>query len=69
MSEVLNTMEEVTPMINEETRRKLRELGLDGLVEALDSQEASLNNYVSLDFDRKRLALGCCPKVFPTAGY
>lgn len=53
MSEVLNTMEEVTPMINEETRRKLRELGLDGLVEALDSQEASLNNYVSLDFDQR----------------
>ena len=40
-------------MINEETRRKLRELGLDGLVEALDSQEASLNNYVSLDFDQR----------------
>ena len=53
MSEVLNTMEGVTPMINEETRRKLRELGLNGLVEALDSQEASLNNYVSLDFDQR----------------
>lgn len=40
-------------MINEETRRKLRELGLEAFVEALDNQEASLSNYVSLDFDQR----------------
>ena len=45
--------EEVLLMISEETRRKLRELGMDAFVEALDNQEANLNNYVTLDFDKR----------------
>ena len=45
--------EEVLLMISEETRRKLRELGMDAFVDALDNQEANLNNYVTLDFDQR----------------
>ena len=45
--------EGVISMINEETRRKLRELKMDAFVEALDNQEANISNYLSLDFDQR----------------
>lgn len=53
LSAVPGITEGVTVMIDEETRRKLRELKMDAFVDALDSQEASINNYVSMDFDQR----------------
>lgn len=38
MSEVQTTTEEVTEMLNEETRRKLREMNLSEMIEAIDNQ-------------------------------
>ena len=45
--------EEVSLMISEESRRKLRELNLDALVLALDNQEANILNYSSMSFDKR----------------
>ena len=42
MSVVQAITEEVSLMISEESRRKLRELNLDALVVALDNQEANI---------------------------
>lgn len=43
-------------MLNEESRRKIRELKLDELVDILDDQERRLDVYASMSFD-DRLSL------------
>jgi DNA replication protein DnaC len=50
-------MEEVTAMLNEETRRKLRELNLNEMIEAIDNQSHD-SSYITLSFeDRMKLAV------------
>ena len=44
---------EVIIMISDESRRKLRELGLEAFVEALDHQELHAKEYASMSFDRR----------------
>lgn len=44
---------EVNVMINDETKRKLRELGLDEFIQALDDQDIQSNMYGSLSFDER----------------
>jgi DNA replication protein DnaC len=51
MSVVQNTTE-VGAMMNEETRRKLREMNIDEMIKALDIQEQD-PNYVALTFDER----------------
>ena len=43
--------EEAIQMISEESRRKLRELQLDCMVDALIDQENSLNTFLDMNFD------------------
>ena len=45
--------EEVSLIISEESRRKLREMNLDAFVVALDNQEANILNYSSMSFDKR----------------
>lgn len=53
--------EEVILMISEESRRKLRELQLDCMVDALDEQENSLNTFLDMSFDdRLNLLIDVC---------
>ena len=52
MSEVQITMEEVTAMLNEETRRKLRELNLSEMIDAIDSQSKD-SSYITLSFEER----------------
>lgn len=47
------TIMQVTAMISEESRRKLREMGLDALVEAIDDQERNYEAYAALPFDKR----------------
>ena len=48
-------------MLNDETRRKLRELGLDALVEAVDAQDNDPATYTVMSFeDRLGLAVDEC---------
>lgn len=48
-------------MINDESRRKLRELQLDYMVDALDDQENSLSSYLNMSFDeRLNLLIDVC---------
>ena len=57
MSGVQITTEEVMEMLNEETRRKLRELNLSELIEAIDSQSQDAS-YITLSFeDRMKMAV------------
>ena len=49
-------MEEVIRMLNEESRRKIRELKIDELVDILDDQEHRLDVYAPMSFD-DRLSL------------
>jgi DNA replication protein DnaC len=57
MSEAQNTIAEAMKMLNEETRRKLRELNLSEMVEAIDSQ-AQDAGYAALSFeDRMKMAV------------
>ena len=57
MSGVQITTEEVMEMLNEETRRKLRELNLSELIEAIDSQSQDVS-YITLSFeDRMKMAV------------
>ena len=57
MSGVQITTEEVMEMLNEETRRKLRELNLSELIEAIDSQSQDAC-YITLSFeDRMKMAI------------
>lgn len=52
---------EVNAMISDETRRKLREMQMDDLVDALDSQEKDLASYAKFSFDhRLELAIDQC---------
>ena len=44
--------EEVIIMISDESRRKLRELSLEPLIEALDHQELHIKEYSSMPFDQ-----------------
>lgn len=44
-------MEEVIRMLNEESRRKIRELKIDELVDILDDQEHRLDVYAPMSFD------------------
>lgn len=45
--------EEVLTMISDESRRKLREMQLEQMVEALDNQEANRETYLSMSFDAR----------------
>ena len=57
ISGVQITTEEVMEMLNEETRRKLRELNLSELIEAIDSQGQDAC-YITLSFeDRMKMAV------------
>ena len=49
---VLNIMEVVVAMINDETKRKLRELNLSELITALEYQQNDINS-VTLPFDER----------------
>lgn len=51
-------------MINEETQRKLRNMKMEPLVEALQNQQSDLESYAPLDFDsRLTLAIDECYSV------
>lgn len=53
--------EEAIQMISEESRRKLRELQLDCMVDALIDQENSLNTFLDMNFDdRLNLLIDVC---------
>ena len=53
--------EEAIRMISEESRRKLRELQLDCMVDALDDQENSLSTFLDMSFDdRLNLLIDVC---------
>lgn len=55
------TMEEVIRMISDDSRRKLRELQLDCMIDALDDQESSINAYMDMNFDdRLNLLIDVC---------
>jgi len=57
MSEVQTIMEEEMAMLNEETRRKLRELNLSEMIEAIDNQSQDAG-YITLSFeDRMKIAV------------
>ena len=57
MSGVQITTAEVMEMLNEETRRKLRELNLSELIEAIDSQSQDAS-YITLSFeDRMKMVV------------
>jgi DNA replication protein DnaC len=45
------TTEEVITMISDETRRKLREMQLESMIEALDNQETNRDSYLGMSFD------------------
>ncbi len=45
--------EEVLTMISDESRRKLREMQLEQMVEAFDNQEANRETYLSMSFDAR----------------
>lgn len=43
--------EEVSRMISDESKRKLREMHLDQMIDALEGQEANHNAYINMSFD------------------
>ena len=48
-------------MISDETRRKLREMQMDALVEALDEQDMNIELYAELSFENRiTLAIDQC---------
>ena len=56
MSEGQITMEEEMIMLNEETRRKLREMNLSEMIEAIDSQSQD-TGYINLPFEERMKAV------------
>ena len=55
------TITEVSAMISDETRRKLREMQMDALVEALDEQDMNIELYAELSFENRiTLAIDQC---------
>ena len=47
------TITEVSAMISDETRRKLREMQMDALVDALDEQDMNIELYAELSFENR----------------
>ena len=44
---------EVSAMLNDETRRKLREMQMDALIEAFDEQEKNIATYAEFSFEKR----------------
>ena len=55
------TITEVSAMISDETRRKLREMQMDALVDAFDEQEKDIAAYAEFSFEKRiTLAVDQC---------
>jgi DNA replication protein DnaC len=55
------TTEEVIRMISDESKRKLRELQLDSMVDALDDQDSNPDTFLGMSFDdRMNLLIDVC---------